>query len=246
VVVNPDPGFDTSLHDYVQHMVGYLWGAQRPGGGSPNETRSFGVDYFDVLRGAAFTAANVTCHLQGAYEPFDRPGSVVVAPIVGPLLPLTQVSPARHEMYEYAASQPVALADAEFNRRFRVRSGHPDFAATVIAAWVPYISQRDDWAFLLYFNQLVCVSSTAFDPGGEMGRRGAELAALVAGIPPWVGQQWGVAAGHGPTDAQLLTPENQARAKAIVDAMPREQRQQLIAQIRAEGADAVFRRLLDM
>lgn len=250
----PDPGFrDTSL-DYVRNMIGHLWGSGTSGMPVP-KMLAVSARYTDVYRGEAnghqFTVANVTVLLRGDYyragPGAEHPGSACSVQLpVGYLLPLLQVGPRNRERYMWSMSEPVSTSNAAFNKQFEVRSGHPDYATALVTPMVPTMMTRDDWAFFVELNQLMCVSSTPFAQTGEVVNLVDTLTKLVASIPPDISARYGVAipvAAPEP-DRDLDTPENRARIKAIMDAMPAEQRRELMTRMRAEGPAIVFRELL--
>ena len=250
----PDPGFgDTSL-DYARNMIGHLWGSGTSG--MPiMKLLAISARYFDIYRGEAnghqFTVANVAVLLRGDYNRAglgaEHPGSVCSVQLpAGTLFPLLQVGPRNRERYMWAMSEPVSTSNAVFDKQFEVRSGHPDYAAALVTPMIPTMTSHDDWAFFVELNQLMCVSSTPFTQTAEVVDRVDTLTKLVASIPPDIGARYGVAvpvAAQEP-DRDLDTPENRARIKVIMDAMPADQRRELMTRLRTEGPAVVFRELL--
>jgi hypothetical protein len=250
----PDPGFDDTTLDYVRNMIGHLWGSGTSGMPNPKMLAA-SARYTDIYRGEAnghqFTVANVAVLLVGDYirsgPGAEHPGSVCSVQLGGRyLLPLLQVGPRNRERYMRLLIEPVPTSNAAFDKQFEVRSGHADYATELVTPMIPTMMSRDDWAFFVEFNQLVCVTSTAFTQTSEVVNLVDTLTKLVASIPPGIGARYGVAAlAAAPApDPDLDTPENRARIKVIMDAMPTEQRRELMTRIRAEGPAVVFRELL--
>ncbi|MGE5286582.1 MAG: hypothetical protein ACM3ML_05135 [Micromonosporaceae bacterium] len=244
-----DPGFADGTTDYVHNMMRNLWGGSGgpvpslPGASAPR----YGNTCRGSLEGSEFAVTNVFVTMMnnyaGAGPGINRPGSVCVMQL-GDLLPSFTINLRNREDYQYHLSKPVRLGVAEFDHRFDVRSGHPDFAARAIYPMIPVVMRRDDWVFYLEFAQLVSVCRTPFTAVDEVTDRISAMLTLTRAIPPDVRAQHQVARPTAPPDPSLDTPGNRQRLQAIMAKMPPDQRRALVTRLRTEGPNAVFRELL--
>ena len=106
------------------------------------------------------------------------------------------------------------------------------------------IWSRDDWVFYLEFAQLVSVCRAPFATVADVSDRVSAMLTLTCAIPPDARAQYQVARPTAPPGPSLDTPENRQRLRAIMDAMPPDQRRVLMTRLRTEGPNAVFGELL--
>jgi hypothetical protein len=196
-----------------------LWG----GGGfepwvSGASAPRYGNTYRGQLQGREFVVTNVFVTMArntaGAGPGINRPGSVCVMQL-GDLLPSLTVNLRDRPDYQYHLTRLVRLGVAEFDHRFDIRSGHPDFAARAV-----YPMSRGDWVFYLEFAQLASVCRAPFATVADVSDRVSAMLTLASAIPPDVRAQYQVARPTAPPGPGLDTPENRQRLRAIMDAMP--------------------------
>jgi hypothetical protein len=242
-----DPGFHQATRDYLHQMLESLAGIHHdpalPEGGSGNS-------YTDAYRVASERGDAVVANLSFTVShPHggDRllAGSVCVIPL-GCVLPLVLINPRTSDPYMRAMTKSVKLDRVDFDRTFEVRSGHPEYAAALLAPMADTILRRNDWAFCLEFALLASIAPVPFESIEEMMDRLATMQSLVSSIPVSVREQYAVkvppvAAGAA---AELSTADRE-HAKQLIDAMPPEQRRDLIARMRTEGPEAIIRALLE-
>jgi hypothetical protein len=243
-----DPGFSQGTTGYVHDMLRNLWGG---GGFEPwvagASAPRYGNTYRGQLQGREFVVTNVFVTMArntaGAGPGINRPGSACVMQL-GDLLPSLTVNLRNRQDYQYRLTEPVRLGIADFDHRFEVRSGHPDFAARAVYPMIPVLMSRDDWVFYLEFAQLVSVCRAPFTTVADVTDRVGAMLTLASAIPPDVRDQYQVARPTAPPDPGLDTPANRQRLRAIMDAMPPDQRRALMTRLRAEGPNVVFGELL--
>jgi len=251
--------FDGFIADYVRQGVGLLWGAWPDQSPEPDKVVAATAGYADVWRGQFggydVTWARVFCLIRGGYQGagpgVERPGSVcaIRVPLLGAaaaapghpgrLLPALTIGPRNRMQYPLPLAHRVRMPDEEFSRHFEVQSAHEDYAVALVTALMAGLRRHDDRAFLMYLDTFVAVSADQPDPRTRI----AEVIDLVGAIPAEVVERFGVAAVP-PRPSRELSDAERTRAKAIIDAMPPEQRRATIARLRTEGPDAVFAELL--
>jgi hypothetical protein len=247
-----DPGFDRGTTGFVHDMMRNMWGGsgsrynvELPGASPPR----YGNSYRGQASGHDFVVTNVFVtmvnNFPGAGFGINRAGSVCSMDL-GCLLPSLTVNLRNRQGYQHAMTQQVKLGDRDFDHRFEVRSGHPDFAARLLAPMVSVLMSRDDWVFYLEFARLISLSTVPLENVADVAGRVAAMLSLVSAIPADVRAQYEVArpADVAP-DPGLDTPENRARIQAVMQQLPADQRRQLMGRLRTEGPNAVFRELLN-
>jgi hypothetical protein len=246
-----DPGFDQGTTGFVHDMMRNLWGGgskydvELPGASPPR----YGNSYRGQVAGHDFVVTNVFVtivnNFPGAGFGINRAGSVCSMDL-GCLLPSLTVNLRNRQDYQYAMTQQVKLGDRDFDHRFEVRSGHPDFAARVVAPMAAILMSRDDWVFYLEFARLVSVSSVPLESVADVAARVSAMLSLVSAIPADVRAQYEVSRPPAAApDPGLDTPENRDRIRALMQQLPPDQRSQLMSRLRTEGPNVVFRELLN-
>lgn len=247
-----DPGFDEGTTGFVHDMMRNLWGGggsyydvQLPGASPPR----YGNSYRGQVAGHDFVVTNVFVtmvhNFPGAGFGINRAGSVCSMDL-GCLLPSLTVNLRNRADYQYAMTQQVKIGDREFDHRFEVRSGHPDFAARAVAPMAAILMNRDDRVFYLEYARLVSVSGAPLESVADVTDRVGAMLGLVSAIPADVRAQYEVARAPATApDADLDTPQNRARIRALMQQLPPDQRSRLMNRLRTEGPNVVFRELLN-
>lgn len=211
-------------------------------GGGPNR---YADSFSGHVDGHDFLVTNVSLavtHVDGGYRPVA--GSLCSVRL-GFLLPLVLVNPRSCQAHMRVMTKPVKLGREDFDKRFEVRSGHVDYAVALLSPMADELLQRDDWAFFLEFANLVSVAAAPFATVEEVADRLAAMSRLVGLIPASVRSDYEVKVPPSQPDSMKLSPEDEQRARQIVDAMPADQRRALIARLRSEGPERVMRELLE-
>lgn len=244
---SPVPSLDDSAlgfaHDMLMKLQGVVWQADPntdPGGG-PNR---YADTFTGNVDGREFVVSNVSytwSFLHGGEHPVA--GSLCSVKL-GFLLPLVLVNPRGSEPHMRAMTKPVKLGRADFDQRFEVRAGHVDYAAALLTPMADEILGRDDWAFFLEFANLVSVAAAPFRAVDEVTERIAVMSRLVELIPASVRDAYQVKTPPVEPGAAEVSPEDEQRARQMVDAMPADQRRELVARMRSEGPERVIRELL--
>jgi hypothetical protein len=118
---------------------------------------------------------------------------------LGDLLPILTVSLRNRRDYQYHLTEPVRLGIADFDHRFDVRPGHPDFAARAVYPMIPVLMSRDDWVFYLEFAHLVSACQAPFTTVADVTGRVNTMLTLASAIPPDVRARYQVARPHRAT-----------------------------------------------
>lgn len=241
------PALEESGADFAHDMLKKLNGIattmdpQTTAGGGPNR---YADAYTGAVDGRDFVVANVSFSVSHAHGG-ERPLAGSLCSIrLGALLPLAFVNPRRCEPFFRALMKPVKLGREDFDRRYEVRSGHPDYALALLSPMADLILQRDDWAFLLDFASLVSLSATPFQTVDDVTGRVTLMSRLVSLIPEAVVSTHRVAVPPPAQDVELSAAD-QERGRRIVEALPPDRRRALIGRMRTEGAESVIRELLD-
>jgi hypothetical protein len=195
----PDPGFSQGTTSCVHDMMRNLWGGGGAGRDLPGASAPrYGNTYRGQLEGHEFVVTNVlvttVTNYPGAGPGINRPGSVCVMQLGG-LLPSLTVNLRNRGDYQHLLTEPVRLGVADFDRRFDVRSGHPDFAARAVNPMIPVLMSRDDWVIYLEFAQLVSVCRAPFATVADVTGRAGAMLTLARAIPPDV---WASTRSPGP------------------------------------------------
>jgi len=243
-----DPGLDQSALQFAHDMLKHLYGVPdsvtfTPVGGGPNR---YADAFAGQLDGHDFVFTNVSftvSHLHGGEQPLL--GSLCAMEI-GAVIPLVLVQPSKCEPFMRAMTKEVKIGRPDFDDRFRVRSGHPDYAVELITPLTDELLRRDDWAFFVEFANLICVTPEPFRTVADITERLESMQRLTHLIPAAVLEAYAVKTITTPSpDAASLSDADRDRAKQIIDSMPRAQRQELIARMRTEGPETVIREVLD-
>ncbi len=246
-VVSGQPPLDDFEATFAHDALLALHGVHRdldprsaPGGG-PNR-------YADTVTGTAddreFLLSNVSftwSFLHGGEHPVA--GSVCALKL-GFLLPLLLVNPAGTEPFMRAMTKPVKVGRSDVDARFSMRSGHADYAAELLNAFADALVATENCSFLLEFGSLVSLSSSPFETVEQMRDRLLLMSRLASMIPVAVRSKYEVKVPVAQPGSEPLPPQDQERARRIVDALPADERRQLIARMRSEGPDAVISELL--
>ena len=244
---SPVPPLDDSAlgfaHDMLMKLQGVSWQADPntdPGGGPSRYADTFTGD----VDGREFVVSNVSftwSFIGGGEHPI---AGALCSVKLGVLLPLVLVNPRRCQPHMRAMTKPVKLGRADFDQLFEVRSGHVEYATSLLTPMADEVLGRDDWAFFLEFANLVSITAAPFRTVDEVTDRIAVMSRLVGLIPASVRDAYEVkVAPQGPGSVEI-SPEDRQRARQMIDAMPTDQRRALVARMRSEGPEPVIRELL--
>jgi len=240
------PQLDQSAASFAHDMVKKLHGVPSsvdftPVGGGPNR---YADSFSGQVDGRDFVFGNVSftvSHVHGG----ERPVAGAFCSVkLGFLLPLVLINPRSCEAHMRAMTTRVKVGREDFDKRFEVRSGHVDYAVALLSAIADEILRRDDWSFFLEFRELISLAAAPFSTVDEITDRLAVMSRLVSMIPARVRSAYEVKVPRLQPGAQELSPEDQQRARQIIDAMPADERRALIARMRSEGPEGVIRELL--
>jgi hypothetical protein len=242
-----DPGLDPSASEFVHdmvlklHRVASLPDPNLATGGGPNR---YADTVSGVVDGRPFVAGNVS-FTWSFYHGGEHPVSGSFCSVgLGGLLPLAMVQPRGCEPHQRSMTKRATLGRPDFDGRFEVRSGHPDYAVALVSPLADELLRRDDWSLFVEFTDLVTVAAQPFTTAGELAERVATVSRMVALVPPDVWTEYEVrtpVAGPGPVE---LSPEDLERAQAAMQSLSAEERKEVVARIMTEGRDAVLRDLL--
>jgi hypothetical protein len=231
-------------HDMLMKLHGVSWQGDpniEPGGG-PNR---YADTFTGEVDGRKFVVSNVSftwSFFHGGEHPV---AGALCGMTLGFLLPLVFVSPRHREPHMRAMTKPVRLGRADFDDRFEVRSGHEEYAVALIGPMADEMMLRDDWAFVLEFGSLISLAAVPFESVDEVKERLRVMSTLVSLIPDSVRRTYEVKVMGQEAEPVELSPEDQQRARQLMQAMPEDQRRALMARMRSEGPEPVVRELLD-
>jgi hypothetical protein len=114
----------------------------------------------------------------------------------------------------------------------------------LLTALADVLLVTEQCAFLLEFGALVSIATAPYTSAADVDDRLSLMSTLVSAIPSSVRGTYQVTAAMPEPAGPPLTAEQQQQARRIVDAMPTEQRRQLMARMRTEGPDVVIREVL--
>jgi len=240
------PQLDGSVAGFAHEMIMSLLGIPRmvdftPVGGGPNR---YADAFSGQVDGRAFIVSNVSftvSHVHGGERPVA--GSLCSVGL-GCLLPLVFITPHGREPAMRAMTKSVKLDRDDFDKRFEIRSGHPDYAVALVRPMADELLRRDDWAFYLEFANLVSLAVAPFVTVEDITARLAAMSRLISLIPTSVREAYEVKLPPASTP-DMITAQDHERAKQIIDALPVDQRRALFARIRSDGPEVVIRQLLD-
>jgi len=227
----------------LMKLEGVLWQGDPntdPGGGPSR----YADTYTGTVDGWEFVVSNVSftwSFLHGGEHPV---AGALCSIKLDCVLPLLLVNPRGCRPHMRAMTTPVKLGRADFDDSFEVRSGHVDYAASLLTPMADEILGRHDWAFFLEFANLVSITPTPFRTVDEVARRISAMSRIVGLIPASVRDAYQVKAPPQRRDAVESSDADRERAREIIDALPADQRRALVARMRSEGPDDVIRDLL--
>jgi hypothetical protein len=230
-------------HDMLMKLEGVVWQADPntdPGGGPSR----YADTYTGTVDGREFVVSNVSytwSFLHGGEHPV---AGALCSIKLDCVLPLLFVNPRGCQPHMRAMTKPVKLGRADFDHTFEVRSGHVDYAASLLTPMADEILVRDDWALFLEFANLVSITARPFRTVDEVIDRISAMSRIVGLIPASVRDAYQVNLPPQRPDAVELSEDDRRRARQIIETLPADQRRALVGRMRAEGPDAVVRELL--
>jgi hypothetical protein len=229
-----DLSSENMARDYVEDMLRSLAGAPRGGADVAVSGPVYEDLYSGQVAGRNFLIGNAGIGVAGR----ERAGSLCILHL-GELLPPLFVNLRRYHPYVRILLKEVPFESEAFNRRFSVLAVDREYAMDVITERsMAILMERDDWVFALEFDRLVCVANGGLASVKDYADRLDAVIRFADLIPPFVEQDKALRLPALP-DGTVLDPADPAsreRFKEALLAMTPEQREQVIAQARADGA----------
>ncbi len=228
-------GTDRVTVDYAKEMLRNLWGAPRRVDDNIRVAGPWFANlYSGQTGGRSFLMGNALLDIGGTV----RPGSVCVLHL-NELLPPLFVNLRAYQPFVRFGMKEMALESEDFNRRFRVMALNREYAMDVVTERsMAILLERDDWVFFLELDRLVCLAKSALESVQDYTARLDALTRFAALIPSFVQQDRAAQMPKLPDGTVLdpFDPGSREKFKQALLAMSPEEREQLLTQVRTEGA----------
>jgi hypothetical protein len=229
-----DPRFDPPTTEYVREALRNMWGDPR----GTHDAVVRGPRFTNVYSGQAgnrpFSVGNAWIDLGSDH----RPGSLCELRL-GEMLPPLFVNLRRYRPVVRFGLKEIPFESEQFNRTFQVLALDRKYAMDMVSERaMEMLMERDDWQFCLEVDRLVCVSKAGLTSVDDYRARLDAVARFAALIPHFVEQD---RAAHMPvlpdgTVLNPLDPGSRETFKNALMAMSPEERQEFMANVKAEGA----------